>query len=92
MKRIFLPEFITIFSLNFHCLASELLCCDKDMVRIMAQSINMATGIFGRCETCLKNLYKSVCALNCSPKQSEFMVGHKDVVEDDKGKKGEPLS
>lgn len=44
------------------------------MIKVMAVSINMAAGIYGRCDTCLRNLYKSICALNCSPKQSEFLV------------------
>lgn len=43
------------------------------MIQIMETNILMATGIFGRCETCLKNLYHYICALNCSPKASRFI-------------------
>lgn len=40
----------------------------------MAASIRMAAGVYGRCDTCMRNLYKQICALNCSPKQSDFLV------------------
>lgn len=61
--------------------ASDLFCCDAQMIEIMDQQIKMATGVFGRCHTCSRNLYKSVCALNCSPRQSDFLVGEKAEVE-----------
>lgn len=56
------------------------------MIETMNVQIKMATGVFGRCETCLKNFYKSICAVACSPKQSVFLVGEKAkiVVENNK--------
>lgn len=54
----------------------------------MARSMNMAAGAYGRCDTCLKNLYKSICALNCSPKQSEFLVGTKGNKTAENGTEG----
>ncbi|CAL7944120.1 unnamed protein product [Xylocopa violacea] len=33
----------------------------------------MAENVFGRCPTCLKNIFKLLCDLTCSPKQSEFL-------------------
>lgn len=58
------------------------------MIKIMARSMNLAAGAYGRCDTCLKNLYKSICALNCSPKQSEFLVGTKGNKTADNGTEG----
>lgn len=69
-------------------LASEPLCCDANMIKMMEFGMNMAAGVYGRCDTCQKNLHKSICALNCSPKQSEFLVGKNGTKVDD-GKNGE---
>lgn len=58
---------------NFR-LASELLCCDAEMVQTMETNLLMASGIFGRCETCMKNLRKSICDFTCSPKHSRYLT------------------
>lgn len=60
----------------FSSLASDLLCCDSEMIRIMETNFVIASGLFGRCETCMKNFRKSICAMNCSPKQSQFLTPH----------------
>ena len=33
-------------------------------------------GVFGRCQTCSKNMELSVCAFTCAPDQSRFLVAH----------------
>lgn len=33
----------------------------------------MVETIFGRCPTCIKNVYKLLCDLSCSPEQSRFL-------------------
>lgn len=58
------------------------------MIEIMDNSINMAAGVFGRCNTCLKNLFKSICALNCSPNQSDFMIAKNRTETYQNGTKG----
>lgn len=57
------------------------------MVEIMEASLNFASVVFGRCDTCLRNMQKSICALNCSPKQSDFMTTETAEAEVN-GKKG----
>lgn len=69
-------------------LASDLLCCDSEMIQIMEANFVMASGLFGRCETCMKNFQKSICAFNCSPKQSKFLTPHTTSVK--QGEDNEP--
>jgi Niemann-Pick C1 protein len=40
----------------------------------MESNVQMAEGIFGRCQTCLNNMLKSICALACAPDQSKYIV------------------
>lgn len=70
-------------------IASVPLCCDAQMIEIMDNSITMAAGVFGRCETCIKNLHKSICEMNCSPRQSDFLVARNKNKTTDEGKNGE---
>lgn len=58
------------------------------MIGIMQISVNRARLVYGRCDTCIRNLYKSICALNCSPKQSDFLVGTNGTKENDDGDEG----
>lgn len=69
-------------------IASDLVCCDANMIQIMASSLTNAFAIFGRCPTCMKNFQKSICAMNCSPHQSKFLVAHEKIViaDEDNGK------
>lgn len=39
----------------------------------MADNIRDAQGVFGRCQTCIRNMLRSICAFSCSPEQSRFM-------------------
>ncbi|XP_017791086.1 PREDICTED: Niemann-Pick C1 protein-like [Habropoda laboriosa] len=49
------------------------LCCDVDNIKTLAEKLSMAENIFGRCPTCIKNVYKLICDLSCSPEQSRFL-------------------
>lgn len=50
------------------------------MIQIMEKNLLMAAGLFGRCETCMKNFRKSICGLNCSPKHSQYMTPYIDEI------------
>lgn len=52
---------------------SKLVCCTPVQVKTMESSIQMAEGIFGRCQTCLKNLLKGICGLACDPEQDKYI-------------------
>lgn len=39
----------------------------------MEDGFQQAEGIFGRCQTCIKNMQKSICSFTCAPDQSRFM-------------------
>lgn len=39
----------------------------------MEENLVKAGSLFGRCESCVKNLQKSICALTCSPIHSIFL-------------------
>ena len=54
--------------------SSTPVCCTPGQVRTMEDSIQMAEGIFGRCQTCLKNLLKGICGLACDQDQSEYVT------------------
>ncbi|OAD57255.1 Niemann-Pick C1 protein, partial [Eufriesea mexicana] len=49
------------------------LCCDVDNIQTLVTQLSMAETIFGRCPTCIKNAYKLLCDLSCSPEQSKFL-------------------
>lgn len=49
------------------------ICCTDRQITTMDVSIRMAEGIYGRCKTCLKNLVRSICALSCDTRQSEYI-------------------
>ncbi|XP_053973229.1 NPC intracellular cholesterol transporter 1 homolog 1b-like [Hylaeus volcanicus] len=60
------------------------LCCDVTNIRTLLSQMNMIEGIFGRCSTCVKNAYKLICDLSCSPEQSRFIK----VTKTDKNNEG----
>ncbi|CAL7944118.1 unnamed protein product [Xylocopa violacea] len=49
------------------------LCCDAVNVATLVEKLSIVEDIFGGCPTCLKNVFKLLCDLTCSPKQSEFL-------------------
>lgn len=40
----------------------------------METNLKMADGVFGRCQTCIQNMQKSICSMTCSSDQSSFMT------------------
>lgn len=54
--------------------SDSLLCCDSDQIIRMEDGFQQADGIFGRCQTCIKNMQKSICSFTCAPDQSRFMT------------------
>lgn len=69
--------------IHFFVSADDKLCCDDEMVTIMKEGFNMASALFGRCSTCMKNFRKLVCAFNCSPEQSRFLIAHNNTKPND---------
>lgn len=61
-------------------IAMDLVCCDADMIQVMANSLTTAFAIFGRCPTCMGNFQKSICAMNCSPHQSKFLIANEKII------------
>lgn len=54
--------------------ASTPVCCTPGQVLTMEDSIQMAEGIFGRCQTCLKNMMKGICGVACDPNQDKYLT------------------
>ena len=50
----------------------------------MSKNMVMAEGVFGRCDTCVRNLFRSICDFTCAPDQSRFMAAT-DTGENEKG-------
>uniref|UniRef100_A0A336K5W7 CSON002459 protein n=1 Tax=Culicoides sonorensis TaxID=179676 RepID=A0A336K5W7_CULSO len=48
-------------------------CCESPQLIQMDKSFKAADMYFGKCETCTRNMLKSICALICSPQQSRFV-------------------
>lgn len=48
-------------------------CCNYKMIKTMADSMELAAGVFQRCQTCTTNLFKIICEFNCSPNNADFM-------------------
>lgn len=38
--------------------------------------------IFGRCESCIKNMQRSICDMTCSKNQSTFMAAAEILIDD----------
>ncbi|KZC13635.1 Niemann-Pick C1 protein [Dufourea novaeangliae] len=49
------------------------LCCDNGTIGTLLGQMGMVEGVFGRCPTCVRNAYKLICDMSCSPVQSQFM-------------------
>lgn len=52
------------------------LCCDTAQLVELDSNFKTAEGLFGRCETCIKNMLFSICSMACSPDQSRFLTAH----------------
>ncbi|XP_054166103.1 uncharacterized protein LOC128963614 [Oppia nitens] len=54
--------------------AKEAVCCDEFQLESMFITVyNLAHLGFNHCPSCLKNLEKLFCQMNCSPKQNQFI-------------------
>ncbi|CAG9564492.1 unnamed protein product [Danaus chrysippus] len=53
--------------------AGDVSCCDAEQLKNFNANIGMALNLLNRCPTCVDNFLKHLCALTCSPKQSEFL-------------------
>ncbi|XP_028982486.1 NPC intracellular cholesterol transporter 1 homolog 1b [Diachasma alloeum] len=51
-----------------------LTCCDSAIIQTMDTNMQQAEGIYGRCTSCLRNLFRSICDFSCAPDQSRFMA------------------
>lgn len=58
---------------TFPLIGSALVCCDAAQVRTLVSNINNAEAIFGRCQTCVGNMLRSICAFTCGADQSRFI-------------------
>ncbi|KAL6429081.1 hypothetical protein ACFW04_008102 [Cataglyphis niger] len=56
-------------------------CCSAEQISTMDQSMGSAEGIFSRCATCIKNMFRLICDITCSPKQSQFVKVTKSAIE-----------
>lgn len=52
---------------------SPITCCDANQILTMDNSMTMAENIFGRCQTCVRNMYRLICDVTCSPEQGRFV-------------------
>ncbi|XP_055296329.1 NPC intracellular cholesterol transporter 1-like [Sitodiplosis mosellana] len=48
-------------------------CCDSEQIEIMNDNIERAEFILSDCPACFHNFVQPICAMTCSPKQSQFL-------------------
>ncbi|XP_032670245.1 NPC intracellular cholesterol transporter 1 homolog 1b-like isoform X2 [Odontomachus brunneus] len=48
-------------------------CCDAGQIATMSTSMKLADSIYGRCPTCVRNMFRLICDLTCSPEHSRFL-------------------
>ncbi|XP_062539405.1 NPC intracellular cholesterol transporter 1 homolog 1b [Armigeres subalbatus] len=53
-------------------------CCNTVQLEELDKNFRNAEGLFGRCETCARNMLYSICTMACSPEQSRFLTAHLD--------------
>ncbi|XP_058443946.1 NPC intracellular cholesterol transporter 1 homolog 1b [Malaya genurostris] len=49
-------------------------CCDFNQLVELDNNFKNGEMIFGRCDTCIKNMLFSICSMACSPEQSRFLT------------------
>lgn len=52
---------------------SPITCCDAAQIVTMDFNMNTAADIFGRCPTCVRNMFRLICDLTCSREQGRFV-------------------
>lgn len=53
---------------------NDLVCCTDNAVARMVDGFRTAEGVFGRCQSCILNMMKSICSFTCAPDQSRYMI------------------
>ncbi|XP_053681579.1 NPC intracellular cholesterol transporter 1 homolog 1b [Sabethes cyaneus] len=53
-------------------------CCNPMQLEELDSNFKNGEGIFGRCETCVRNMLFSICSMACSPEQSRFLTAYVD--------------
>lgn len=61
---------------------NPLTCCSAQQIFTIDLNMNMAEGVFGRCSTCLRNMFRHICDYSCSANQSKFMNVTKSKVNE----------
>ncbi|KXJ81281.1 hypothetical protein RP20_CCG020355 [Aedes albopictus] len=56
------------------------LCCDLSQLIELDNNFKNGEGVFGRCETCTRNMLYSICSMACSPEQSRFLTAHTTII------------
>lgn len=51
----------------------------------MERTFKIFSSVYENCPTCVKNFQKSICALNCSPKQSQHLTPYIAEIETEIG-------
>jgi len=51
---------------------------------MMDINMDMAGNIFGRCPTCVRNMFRLICDFTCSPEQGRFVRVTNSSKDDDK--------
>ncbi|XP_018394267.1 PREDICTED: Niemann-Pick C1 protein-like [Cyphomyrmex costatus] len=63
----------------------ERTCCDANQILTMDTSMDMAESVFGRCPTCVRNMFRLICDFTCSSEQGRFVKvtdkGEEDGIE-----------
>ncbi|XP_049817202.1 NPC intracellular cholesterol transporter 1 homolog 1b-like [Aethina tumida] len=49
------------------------LCCDIEQIETMAEGFKIASNVYSRCATCLKNIQAHICMFSCSPFQDSYL-------------------
>ncbi|XP_066583703.1 NPC intracellular cholesterol transporter 1 homolog 1b-like isoform X2 [Prorops nasuta] len=59
-------------------------CCDPKQIAEADTQMTMAEGIFGRCSTCIKNMFRLICDITCGPEHSNYLQPTYTINSDDK--------
>ncbi|EFA85411.1 hypothetical protein PPL_02414 [Heterostelium album PN500] len=49
-------------------------CCNYNQSMVLFNNMEIASGMFGKCSSCMTNVWELWCASSCSPYQSTYMV------------------
>lgn len=77
-------KFLLLYILFFYLRTENKFCCDLKMIIEMKDLIDLYTGIFSRCPTCVINFSEVICEYTCSPNNYDFLE-EKEIVSDSTG-------